>query len=150
MFSSVQSLGRFGCRGDMTDNSAEILFHGVFFFCLFVFYAGGLCELFWDGQGCPLFDVHPAFPLSTTASPTLQGGRKNGFGGCHGVCPHHVSFHVSTVASRGFCGPRRKLILLRTQSLIVLVRRSFLMHLASKEWVLFFSETASRVHVSQP
>ena len=29
---------------------------------------GGPCEQFWQGQGCPLFDVvHPAFPLLTTA-----------------------------------------------------------------------------------
>ena len=28
------------------------------------FSAGGPCEQFWHGQGCPLFDVvHPAFPL---------------------------------------------------------------------------------------
>ena len=34
------------------------------------------------GEGCPLFDVvHPAFPLPITATPTLQGARKNGFGG---------------------------------------------------------------------
>ena len=38
-----------------------------------VFSAGGPCEQFWRGQGCPLFDVvHPAFPLPTTASPILQ------------------------------------------------------------------------------
>ena len=31
--------------------------------------------------GRPLFDVaHPAFPLPTTASPTLQGALKDGFG----------------------------------------------------------------------
>ena len=36
--------------------------------------AGGPCQQLWHGQGCPLFDVvHPAFPLPTTASPTLQG-----------------------------------------------------------------------------
>ena len=46
-----------------------------------VFSAEGLCEQFWHGQGCPLFDVvHPAFPLSTTASPILQGSLKDGFG----------------------------------------------------------------------
>ena len=29
-------------------------------------------EQFWHGQGCPFFDVvRPAFPLLTTASPTL-------------------------------------------------------------------------------
>ena len=39
------------------------------------------CEQFWHGQGCPLFDVvHQAFLLPTTASPTLQGALKDGFG----------------------------------------------------------------------
>ena len=34
-----------------------------------VFSAGGRCDQFWHGQGCPLFDVvHPVFPL-----PTMQG-----------------------------------------------------------------------------
>ena len=34
------------------------------------------------GGACPLFVVvHPAFPLPTTASPTLQGALKDGFGG---------------------------------------------------------------------
>ena len=46
-----------------------------------VFSAGGRREQFWHGQGCPLFDfVHPPFPLSTTAWPTLQGVLKDGFG----------------------------------------------------------------------
>ena len=48
---------------------------------VFFFPAGGPCEQFWHGLGCPLFDVvHPTFLLSTTASPTLQGVLKNGFG----------------------------------------------------------------------
>ena len=43
--------------------------------------AGGHCEQFWQGQGCPLFDiVDTAFPLSTTALPTLKGALKDGFG----------------------------------------------------------------------
>ena len=59
----------------MKDDSAEILFQ---FVC---FSAGGPCEQFWQGQGCPLFDVvHPAFPMPTTASPTLQDALKDGFG----------------------------------------------------------------------
>ena len=42
---------------------------------------GGHYEQFWQGQGCPLSNVHhPAFPLSTTALPTLQGALKDGFG----------------------------------------------------------------------
>ena len=40
---------------------------------LTVFSAGGPCEQLWHGQVCPLFDVVlSAFPLPTTASPTLQ------------------------------------------------------------------------------
>ena len=43
--------------------------------------AGGPCHQFWHWQGCPLLDVvHPAFPLPTTASPTLQGALKDGSG----------------------------------------------------------------------
>ena len=46
-----------------------------------VFSAGGLCEQFRHGQGCPLFDVvHPVFPLPTTASQTLQDALQDGFG----------------------------------------------------------------------
>ena len=44
--------------------------------------AGGHCEQFWRGQGCPFYDVlHPAFLLPTTASSsTFQGALKDGFG----------------------------------------------------------------------
>ena len=74
-FSSVQSLDRLGRRGNMRDDSAEILLQ--FFF----FSAGSSCEQFWHGQGCPLFDVvHPVLSLPTTASSTLQGALKDGFG----------------------------------------------------------------------
>ena len=39
------------------------------------------------GQGCPHFDVvHPAFPLTTTAPPTLQGALKDGFGEAAAAC----------------------------------------------------------------
>ena len=59
--------------GGMRDNSAEILFP--------VFFAGGPREQLWHGQGRPLFEaLHPAFPLPTTASPTLHSSLKDGFG----------------------------------------------------------------------
>ena len=46
-----------------------------------LFFAGGPCEQFRHGQGCQLFDVvHPTFLLSTTASSTLPGALKEGFG----------------------------------------------------------------------
>ena len=62
-----------GGGGDIRGDSAA--------FPLQFFSAGAPCEQFWHGQGCPLFDVvHQAFPLSTTASPTLQDALKDGFG----------------------------------------------------------------------
>ena len=46
-----------------------------------VFSAGGPCEQYLHGQGCPFFDVvHPAILLPTKASPTLEGALKDGFG----------------------------------------------------------------------
>ena len=101
----------------------------------------GHCEQFWHGHGCPLFDVvHPAFPLLTTASPTLKGAL------------NQVSFSPLIVARKGSCGPTRKLISLRTKSLVLCCMwemwRSLLGHLVLKAWTLF-SESASRVHVSQ-
>ena len=64
----VVGLGRpGGVGGGMTDDSAEIPFQSFL--------------QVWHGQGCLVVDVvHPAFPLPTTASPTLQGVLKVGFG----------------------------------------------------------------------
>ena len=61
-----------------------------------VFSPGGPCEQFWHEQGRPLF-VHPAFLLPTTASPTLQGVPKDGFGEAvvwRVTCPNHASFRL--------------------------------------------------------
>ena len=106
-------------------------------------FAGGLCEPFWHGQGCQLFDVvHPAFHLPTTPSPTLQGALNDATESVlerlpgRVTCPNHASFCHSTVARRGSCGPTKKLILFRTQSLVLCskyeMRGSFLGHLVSK------------------
>ena len=52
-----------------------------------VFSAAGPCEPFCHGQECPLFDVvHPAFPLQTTALPTLQGALKYCLGEAVALC----------------------------------------------------------------
>ena len=67
-------------RGDMRDDSAEILFQSF------------LQKAFENSSGMgrdvrPLFDVvHPAFPLPTTASPTLQVAWKDSFGEAVVVC----------------------------------------------------------------
>ena len=80
--SSVQFLDRLGRRG--RGGGHEVRFSRD---PLSVFSAEGPCEQFWHGQICPLFDiVHPAFPLPTTALPTLQGALKEKFWkGCRGV-----------------------------------------------------------------
>ena len=107
-------------------------------------------------QGCLLFDVvHSKFSLLTMALPTLQGALKNVLERLLWpvTCLNHASFRLLPVARRGSCGPTRELILLCTQSLVLCskseMRRSFLRHFISKVWK-FFSETAGRVHVSEP
>ena len=52
-----------------------------------IFSAGGPCEFVWHGQACQLFDVvHPTFPPPTTASLSLQGTLKDGFGDAVAAC----------------------------------------------------------------
>ena len=83
---------------------------------------GGPCERFWQKQVCSLFDVvHLPFPLPTTASPTLQGALKDDFREAVVSCdvPEPCKFGSLWLARRGSCGPTRKLILLRTQSLVL-------------------------------
>ena len=73
VFSSVQSLDQFGRRWDLRDDSAEILFQS--------FLQEALVNRSRMGRDVHSFDVvHPAFPLSTMASSTLQGAMKDGFG----------------------------------------------------------------------
>ena len=110
----------------MRDDSAEILFQP--------FLQESLVN-FWQGQGCPLFDVvQQAFPPLTKASPTLKGVLRNGFErlSWRVTRPNHASFRLLTVARRSPCGSTRKLILSRTQSLVLCskleMRRSILGH----------------------
>ena len=57
--------------------------------------AGGHREQFWHGQGRSLSDVVcPAFSLPATASPTLQGALKDGFGEAVVASPNYVSFQT--------------------------------------------------------
>ena len=84
--------------------------------------AGGHCEQFWYGQGCPLFDVvHPAFPLLTMALTTFQGALRISLERLlrHVTRLTHASFYFLTVVWRSSSGPTRKLILFCTQSLVL-------------------------------
>ena len=80
---------------------------------------------------------------------------QDGFGEAAVACdmPEPYKVRLLKVARGGSCGPTGKLILLCTQSLVFCskseMRRSFLRYSVSKAWILF-SESASRVHVSQP
>ena len=77
----------------MSDDSAEILFQ-------FFFSAGGPCDHFLHGQGCPLFDVvHSAFPLLTMLLPTLQSALKDGFGKAVMVCDMPEPYKFSSLES---------------------------------------------------
>ena len=61
----------------MRDDSAEILYQSFLQEAL---------EQFWHGQRRQLTAVfHPAVPLPTTASSTLQGALADGFGEAVGV-----------------------------------------------------------------
>ena len=88
-FSSVQSLDRLSRRRDMVDDSADPPS---------VFPAGVRCEQFWHGQGCALLDViHPAFSLPITASSTLQGVLKDGFGEAVVACDMPEQYEFSSL-----------------------------------------------------
>ena len=56
------------------------------------------------------------------------------------TCPNHGSSCLLTAARRVSCGPTRKLIFLRTQSLVLCskqkIRRSLLRQFVSKAWIL--------------
>ena len=99
-----------------------------------VFSAGGPCEQFWHGQGCPLFDVHPAFPLPTTALPTLQSALKDGFGEAVVACnmPEPRKFPSLDSCQRRFLWTDKEVDLATHLSLILCskeeVRRGFLKH----------------------
>ena len=91
----ISSSTRLGRRGNMRDDSAEIVFQ--------CFLQEALVGSSGLGQGSPLFNaVHPAFPLPTTAYPTLQGVMKDNSGEAVVACeiPNHASFRLLTVTTK--------------------------------------------------
>ena len=87
MLSTVQSPDRSGRRRDARDDSAEILFQAFLQEALV-----NSCGM----QGCPPCDVFdPAFPLPTTASPTLKGALRDDFEGALAYTQYvHVHIYI--------------------------------------------------------
>ena len=119
-----------------------------------VFSAGGHCEQFWQGQWCPFSHVvHPAFPLPATASSTLQVALTDGFGEANVGCdlPKTCKFPSLDSCHKRFLWTHKK-IDLALHAVVSLVLQAG--EVSSGTWIRkpgsFFSESASRVHVSQP
>ena len=123
-FSSVQSLDRLGRRGHVRDDSADILFQSF------------LQEALVSSSGMArdlssLNVVHPAFPLQTTALPTLKGALKSDFeeATAAGHMPEPCKFPSHDSCQRRFLLTHKELLLLRTQSLVLCsqweMKRSF-------------------------
>ena len=113
-FSSVQSLYRMGRRGDMRDNSAEILFQ--------IFLQEALVGSSGMGR-----DVHS---LMLSIQHFICWPQRRPFSrvpwmmvlqrlSWRVTCPNHASFRLLTATRRDSCGPTRTLILLRIQSLVL-------------------------------
>ena len=122
-----------------------------------VFSAGCPFEQFRYWQECPLFDViHPAYPLSTTASPSLQDALKDGLGEAIMACDMS---ETCKFPSLGGCQKRflwtHKRAVLAPHPVVGLVLQvgdaeKFPQALGFEGLDPFCSESASRAHVSQP
>ena len=132
----------------MRDDSTEVLFP--------VFSEGGLCEQFWHGQGCPLFDVvHPAFPLPSMKSLTLQDALKDGFGEAVVPCdmPESCEFPALDNCQKGFLWTHREIDLAPHPVVGFVLKVGDVekfptaLGFESLDPFFFFQESASRVHV---
>ena len=105
----------------------------------------GPCEQFWHGQGCPLFDiVHPAFPLLTTASPTLHGALMDGLRKTVTVCdiPEACKFPSLDSCQKRFPQIHKEVDLAPgsapNRCVVVQVGDAEKFPYASKAWIFFF------------
>ena len=127
------------------DDSAEILFQS--------FLAGGPCEQFWHGQGCPLFHVVPSADHDVAQ---LQIALKDSFEEAVVTCdmPGPCMFLSLDRCQNGFLWTY-KAVDLPPHSVVGLVlnggdAEKFPHALSFEGPDLLFSESTSRVHVSQP
>ena len=121
-----------------------------------VFSAGGHCEQFWHGQGMfILWYCSSSISSAYHGSPTLQSALKDGFGeavvACDMPCP--CEFPSLDSCQKRFLWTHKEVDLALHPVIGVVLHvgdaEKLLMHLVLKAWILS-SESASRVHVSQP
>ena len=117
-FNSVPSIDRLGHRGDRRDDSAKILFQSCLQEALVSRSGMGrdVCSLMWSIQHflCQWRRRPPSkVPWRMVLVRPLW---------CV-TCQIHASYCLLTAASRGSCQPKRKLILLSTQSLVLHSKR---------------------------
>ena len=119
LFSSVQSLGRLGRRGDMRNNSEEILFHIFFFFFLLQEAHMSGSGMGRDAHSLMFSNQHFIFRPQRHQPSKVPGRMVLGRLLWCVTSPNYASFCLLTVVRRGSCGPTRELILLHIQSLVL-------------------------------
>ena len=131
----------------MRDDSAEIFFQSFL----------QEATVISSGTGGDVHSdvVHPAFPRLTTASPIIQGALKDGFGEAVVACgmPESCEFLSLDSCQKRFLWTRKG-VDLAPDPVVGLVLRAGdaekYPQALGFEGLDLFSESASRVHVSQP
>ena len=121
-----------------------------------VFFAGGCCNLFLHGQGCPLFDKSVQhFLCQPRHQPPSQVVLKDGFVDTVMMLdmPEPCKYlSLDSCQKRLLWPTTRQLILFHIKSLVLCskeeMQRSFLRHLVSKAWSLF-SDCKSQLQTSR-
>ena len=102
--------------------------------------AEGPCEQFRHGKGCPLSNnFHPAFSLPTTASPTVQGAPRDGFGEAVVACdmPEPCKFPSLDICQKKFLWSHKETDLDPHPVVGLVLKVGDTKYLVSKAWILF-------------
>ena len=136
--SSVPSLERLGCREDMREISAQILFQ--FFLQEALVSSSGMSR---DVHSLMLSILHFLCRLQHRSPSKMPWRMVLERLSWRVTCPNHASFPLLDSFQKCFLWTHKEVELLRTQSLVLCpkyeIRRSFLMHLVSKSWTHLFT-----------
>ena len=113
-YNSFQSLDRLSRLGDIGEDFAEILFQSFLYEALVS--SSGMGR---DVRSLMLSIQHLLCSPRHQPPAKVLGRMILERVSWRVACPNHGRFHLLTVARKGSCGPTKKLILLRTQSLIL-------------------------------